>query len=64
MKAKGFLLRATLFVASWPLRPLLALQPRQKEKAPELVLTTFDNKIISLSDFQGRPVLVKFFASW
>ena len=64
MKAKTFLLCVTLsggFLASQAVVGLTA--EATKEKAPEFVLTTFDKKNISLSDFQGRPVVLKFIAS-
>jgi cytochrome oxidase Cu insertion factor (SCO1/SenC/PrrC family) len=65
MKAKTFLLRLTLFVPFLAFQAVVGLTAEaKKEKAPEFVLTTFDNKKISLSDFQGRPILLKFIASW
>jgi peroxiredoxin len=65
MKAKIFLLRVTLSVAFLASQAVVGLTAEAKEeKAPEFVLTTFDNKNISLSDFQGRPVVLKFIASW
>lgn len=36
----------------------------KKKKAPEFSLKSFDNKEIKLSDFQGKPVVLKFMASW
>jgi hypothetical protein len=60
MKAKTFLLHLSLFV------PFLASQAgvgliagAEKEKAPKFVVTTFNNKKISLSDFKGKPILLK-----
>lgn len=33
-------------------------------KAPAFTLTTLDGKTVSLSDYQGRPVVLNFWASW
>jgi hypothetical protein len=55
MKAKTFLLPVTLsiiFLASQAVVDLTA--EAKKEKAPEFVLTTFDNKNISLFRFPGK----------
>lgn len=35
-----------------------------REQAPELEGTTLDGKEVSLADFRGKPVFIKFFASW
>jgi hypothetical protein len=65
MKIKTFLLRVTLFVTLLASQTVIGLAAEaKKEKAPEFVLTTFDNEKISLPDFQGRPVVLKFIASW
>jgi hypothetical protein len=65
MKAKMFLLRVTLSVAFLTSQAVVALTAEaKKEKAPEFVLTTFNNENISFSEFQGRPVVLKFIASW
>ena len=42
----------------------IALAEAKKKKAPEFSLKSFDNKEIKLSDFQGKPVVLKFMASW
>ena len=65
MKAKTLLLRVTLsvpFIASQAVVSLTA--EAKKEKAPKFVLTSLDNKKINLFDFRGRPILLKFIASW
>ena len=36
----------------------------KKETAPEFTLKTFDKGEIRLADLQGRPVVLKFMASW
>ncbi|HYF95235.1 MAG TPA: thiol-disulfide oxidoreductase ResA [Symbiobacteriaceae bacterium] len=33
-------------------------------KAPEFELKTTDGKTVKLSDFQGKPVMLNFFATW
>jgi hypothetical protein len=65
MKVNRFLLRLTLFI------PFIAVQAdvglaaeAKKEKAPKFVITTFDNKSVSLSNLRGRPILLKFISSW
>jgi cytochrome oxidase Cu insertion factor (SCO1/SenC/PrrC family) len=65
MKPKTFLLHLTLFVPFLASQAVVGLTAEaKKEKAPEFVLTTLDSKKISLSDFQGKPILLKFIASW
>ncbi len=65
MKARAFLLGIMLSLAFLASQANIGLTAEpKKEKAPEFVLTTFNNKNISLSDFQGRPVVIKFIASW
>ena len=65
MKAKTFLLRLIFFVPFLASQAVVGLTAEpKKEKAPEFVLTTLDSKKISLSDFQGKPILLKFIASW
>lgn len=34
------------------------------QAAPAFTLTTLDGKSVSLSDYQGRPVVLNFWASW
>jgi len=39
-------------------------EPTAGHPAPDFTLTTLDGEVVSLSDFQGRPVIVNFWASW
>lgn len=34
------------------------------EKAPDFELTTLDNKIVKLSDYRGKKVMLNFWATW
>jgi len=38
--------------------------PRIGQAAPDIVLTDLDGNTLQLSDLQGRPVIVNFWASW
>ncbi|HEX5579475.1 MAG TPA: TlpA disulfide reductase family protein [Candidatus Limnocylindria bacterium] len=38
--------------------------PRIGQPAPEFALTDLDGNTVKLSDLQGRPVIVNFWASW
>lgn len=38
--------------------------PRTGHPAPDFTLQTLDGQRVSLSDFQGRPVIVNFWATW
>jgi AhpC/TSA family len=61
----SFLLHVTLCLAFLTSQVSVGVAAEaKKEKAPEFVLTTFDKKSISLSDFRGRAVVLKFIASW
>jgi cytochrome c biogenesis protein CcmG, thiol:disulfide interchange protein DsbE len=61
----SFLLHVTLCLAFLTSQVSVGVAAEaKKEKAPEFVLTTFDKKRISLSDFRGRPVVLKLIASW
>ncbi len=42
----------------------LAPAPVKGHPAPEIVLTSTDGQEIRLSDFQGKPVLLNFWATW
>jgi cytochrome oxidase Cu insertion factor (SCO1/SenC/PrrC family) len=65
MKARIFLLGVTLSIAFLASQAGVGLTAEaKKEKAPEFVVTTLDSKKISLSDFRGKPILLKFIASW
>lgn len=37
---------------------------QQLQKAPDFVVTDMDGNEVKLSDFQGKPVIVNFWASW
>ena len=66
MKRKNPLLGVTLstLLAAYLHVGLTHSAEAKNEKAPEFALITFDKKEIKLSDFQGRPVVLKFMASW
>ncbi len=34
------------------------------KSAPDISVTTFDGKVVPLSSFYGKPVIVNFFATW
>ena len=36
----------------------------RREPAPELRVTAFDGRTVTLGGFRGRPVVVNFFESW
>jgi peroxiredoxin len=38
--------------------------PRVGAMAPDFQLSTFDNRIVRLSDLRGHPVLINFWATW
>jgi len=40
------------------------IQPDTSEKAPDFSLNSIEGQTISLSDYNGKPVLLFFFASW
>lgn len=45
-------------------RDIVKRSPLIGTKAPDFTLTTFDGEEISLSDLQGKTVLLNFWASW
>jgi peroxiredoxin len=36
----------------------------QRQPAPDINVTAFDGRTISLGGFRGQPVVVNFFESW
>lgn len=38
--------------------------PRVGDTAPDFTLTTLDGETVSLSDYQGQPIVLNFWASW
>jgi peroxiredoxin len=40
------------------------LPAAQRRQAPDLRVTAFDGRAVTLEDFRGRPVVVSFFESW
>ena len=52
-----------LALLAWGLRAR-ASNPRQSGPAPNFSLTTFEGETITLSDLQGRVVIINFWASW
>jgi peroxiredoxin len=40
------------------------IAPTRRQPAPDLRVTGFDGRTVTLDDFQGRPALVSFFESW
>src|SRR5215470_50903 len=66
-------LRKTIFVASLILAifgaPALAQQPtirfvRNPDPAPAFKLITLDAKLLSLTDYKGKVILLNFWATW
>ena len=41
-----------------------AALPKLKEQAPDFTLRNIDGKTVSLKDFKGKTVYIKFWASW
>ena len=41
-----------------------ASEKRNSKKAPDFSLKTTDNRIVKLSDYKGKIVIVNFFATW
>jgi len=39
-------------------------KPTKGETAPDFRLETLDGQVVTLSDFQGKPVMLNFWASW
>jgi peroxiredoxin len=40
------------------------IAPARRQPAPDLRVTAFDGRIVTLDQFRGRPVVVSFFESW
>jgi cytochrome oxidase Cu insertion factor (SCO1/SenC/PrrC family) len=48
---------------TWPL-PKGVVPAGQREPAPDLEVTDFDGRTVTLGGFRGQPVVVNFFESW
>jgi hypothetical protein len=48
---------------TWPL-PKGVVPAGQREPAPDLLVTAFDGRTVTLGGFRGQPVVVNFFESW
>jgi cytochrome oxidase Cu insertion factor (SCO1/SenC/PrrC family) len=48
---------------TWPL-PKGVAPAGQREPAPDLQVTDFDGRTVTLGGFRGQPVVVNFFESW
>jgi hypothetical protein len=48
---------------TWPL-PKGVVPAGQREPAPDLQVTAFDGRTVTLGGFRGQPVVVNFFESW
>jgi cytochrome oxidase Cu insertion factor (SCO1/SenC/PrrC family) len=48
---------------TWPL-PRGVVPAGQREPAPDLQVTDFDGRTVTLGGFRGQPVVVNFFESW
>jgi cytochrome oxidase Cu insertion factor (SCO1/SenC/PrrC family) len=48
---------------TWPL-PKGVVSAGQREPAPDLQVTDFDGRTVTLGGFRGQPVVVNFFESW
>lgn len=44
--------------------PAPAAGPAEGDQAPDFALTLFSADVFRLSDLQGKPVFINFFASW
>ena len=42
----------------------LAIAPQPGFRAPDFTLETLDGKMITLSELQGKPVIINFWATW
>ena len=40
------------------------IAPARRQPAPDLRVTAFDGRIVTLDQFRGRPAVVSFFESW
>jgi hypothetical protein len=48
---------------TWP-PPKGVVPAGQREPAPDLQVTAFDGRTVTLGGFRGQPVVVNFFESW
>jgi hypothetical protein len=48
---------------TWPL-PKGVVPAGRREPAPDLRVTAFDGRTVTLGGFRGQPVVVNFFESW
>ncbi|HEX2373533.1 MAG TPA: hypothetical protein VHO93_06075 [Actinomycetota bacterium] len=48
---------------TWPL-PRGVVPAGQRQPAPDLQVTAFDGRTVTLGGFRGQPVVVNFFESW
>ena len=51
-------------VISQPVQPTLEVGPDVGQRAPAFTLTTAEGEVLTLDSFQGRPVVLYFFATW
>ncbi len=54
---------ATLLLLGWTMMQKAA-PPLAGGNAPEFELTTFEGKVLKLSELRGKPVVLNFWASW
>jgi hypothetical protein len=47
-----------------PTAPKGVVPAGEREPAPDIRVTTFDGRTITLGGFRGQPVVVNFFESW
>ncbi len=58
------LLAVVPFLAGQELRSQSAPQPMTGQQAPDFALAALDGKIVRLSDYRGKFVVVHFAADW
>jgi cytochrome oxidase Cu insertion factor (SCO1/SenC/PrrC family) len=47
-----------------PVAPRGVVPARERQPAPDIRVTAFDGRTVTLGGFRGRPVVVNFFESW
>ena len=55
---------AVLQTTTPPSQPPLEVGYEEGQKAPNFMMTTVDGEQLTRDSFQGRPVLLYFFATW